>query len=276
MIGKNFVYCRPANEDEAVECFLRFRRTGRTVLFYGGGSEIITMSRAGSITPDAVIDLKEIGALGILTLQNARLDIGAAVTLEAIRNSGLFPLLGTAAGRIADHTNQCRITLGGNLCGTIIYRESALPLLLTDARITLYGPQGVRNARFREIFNGRMELLPGEFVVQIHVGEHYVRAPYYHIKRTFCEKIAYPAVTVAAMRVDGKLRAAFSGICRLPFRSDAIDESLNDVARPAYRRAEHIISLLPYPPLSDGEGSGEYRAHLLKTVLIQMLEGQEL
>ncbi|HML48139.1 MAG TPA: FAD binding domain-containing protein, partial [Clostridia bacterium] len=140
MIAKDFIYCLPDTEQEAVEAFQTYRRQGKQVLYFGGGSEIITMAAAGSIAPDVVVDLKAIPAMRTLETWAGQIVLGGAATLEAIRNSKLFPFLGTVGGRVADHTNQCRITLGGNLCGTVIYRETALPLLLSDAQIAFWGP----------------------------------------------------------------------------------------------------------------------------------------
>ena len=69
--------------------------------------------------------------------------LGAALTLTTIR-----ALLSLAAGRIADHTIQCKLTLGGNLAGTIHYHETLLPLLLADAVIHIAGPKAYENCLF--------------------------------------------------------------------------------------------------------------------------------
>ena len=105
MIAFNFVYCKPNTLQEAAEAFETLEREGKSPVYYGGGSEIITMSRAGSISPGGVIDLKAIPECNVLERNEEELTLGGGVSLHAIRESKLFPLLGTAAGRIADHTN---------------------------------------------------------------------------------------------------------------------------------------------------------------------------
>lgn len=274
MIAKTFAYCLPTTEQEAVDAFASFQAQGKQALYYGGGSEIITMSAAGSIAPDAVIDLKAIPAMNALWEQEGRVVIGGAVSLERIRNSGLFPLLGTAGGRIADHTNQCRITLGGNLCGTVIYRETALPLLLADARVTLWCPSGVREASIHEVFQGRMRLAQGEFVHQVFIDAASARKPFAHIKQTMGEKIGYPAVTVTALFDHGRMRIALSGICQEPFRSPALEDALNDGSMPIHDRVVRAAGLLPMAPLEDAEGSAAYRLQILKKLLTDILERQ--
>ncbi len=275
MIPFDFIYCRPDSMKEAADEYNKLQAEGKTAVYYAGGSETITMCRAGSIRPDAVIDIKNIPECAMLTIDGQTLHIGAACTLNQIKGSKAFPLLGLACGRIADHTNQCRITLGGNLCGTIIYRETSLPLMLSDADVTLYGPEGLRTAPFQSVFQGRMQLKPGEFVVQVHVPGWALHARCAHIKRTANEKIDYPLINVTAIWKDDLLRAAFTGICSHPFRSQEIEAVLNDRTVPCDMRAEKAAGLLPEPAYGDVEGSGEYRSFVLKNSLRALLEDSE-
>lgn len=271
MIGKNFIYCKPESEQEAVDLYTKFSGEGKNVLYYGGGSEIITMCTSSSIAPDAVIDIKRIPSLHVLNEEDGLITIGASCTLEDIRVSSIFALLGETVGRIADHTNQCRITLGGNISGSIIYKESVLPLLLTDANITLFGPTGKRSECIHEVFKKRIQLLNGEFINAVRLESKYAHMPYTHIKRAFSEKIGYPAVTIAAILVDGIIRAAYSGICSYPFRSIEMEQALNNKAFSIEERVKEAVSLLPEPPQTDCEGSAEYRKEIMQIALRQVV-----
>lgn len=183
MIPFEFTYLKPDTLQEAVQAYREFALAGRSPLYYSGGSEIITMCRTGTIRPGAVIDLKGIPECGALSRGEDWLTLGAALTLNQIKESKAFPLLTLACGRIADHTNQCRITLGGNLCGTIRYREASLPLLLCDAQTVLLGPEGMKTLPFDSAFQGRMHLNPGEMVVQVQVPAWALTARCAHIKK---------------------------------------------------------------------------------------------
>lgn len=272
MIPFSFVYCRPDSLKEAVDVYSQLEGEGKAAHYYAGGSEIITMCRAGSVRPDAVIDIKSIPQCRVLSEDGSGLHIGAACTLNQIKESKLFPLLTLACGRIADHTNQCRITLGGNLSGTIIYRETSLPLLLSEAEVTLASPRGERTAPFSEVFDGRLRLNPGEMVLQIHIPPWALKAPHAHIKKTANEKIDYPLVSIAALCKDDLMRIAFSGICSHPFRSTEIEAVLNDLSVSCDARAEEIAQLLPEPAYEDPEGSGAYRIFVLKNTLRTLME----
>jgi CO/xanthine dehydrogenase FAD-binding subunit len=275
MIPFNFIYYRPDTLGEAVETYTQLAREGKKPVYYAGGSEIISMCRAGAIEPDAVIDIKNIPDCMILAKDEKKLHIGAACTLSQIKESKLSPLLGHAAGRIADHTNQCRITLGGNLCGSIIYRETSLPLLVADADITIFGPAGERTVAFSSVFNGRIHMAPAEMIVKVHISEWAMKAKYFHIKKTACEKIDYPLVSVTAIIKDGRLLVALSGVCSYPFRGRSMEAVLNDRNREICDRAEMAATLLPEPAHSDPEASGEYRAFALRNTFVEILEALE-
>ena len=275
MIPFDFIYCRPDSLTEALDTYRQLEAEGKSPVYYSGGSEIITLCRAGGIRPGAVVDIKRIPDCLCLFPDDQGLNLGSACTLNQIKESKHFPLLGTVCGRIADHTNQCRITLGGNLCGSIIYRETSLPLLLSDAKMTVFGADGLRTIAFKDAFPGRMQLRPGELIVQIHVPSRALRAPSSHVKRTQNEKIDYPLVGVAAIWQDNVLKIAFSGVCAHPFRSPRMEAVLNDHGPSCAARADKAVSLLPEPAYSDVRGSAEYRVFVLRNTLEALLEDWE-
>lgn len=275
MIPFDFIYLRPDTLQQAVDLYIQLKSEGKNPVYYAGGSEIISMCRVGSIHPGAVIDIKNIPECIRLSVDKQKLHIGSVCTLNQISESNLFPLLRLSCGRIADHTNQCRITIGGNLCGTIIYRETSLPLLLSDAEITVFGKNGEQTFELKSIFDGRMLLKPEEIIVQIHVPAWALSTNYAHIKQTANEKIDYPLVSIAAIRKEDDLRVAFSGICSYPFRSAQIENTLNDKTKSCRERAEMAAAQLPEKAYSDAESSGEYRLFVLKNMLEELLEDWE-
>ncbi len=275
MIPGDFIYCKTDTLKEAAEAYKGYAKEGRQVCYYGGGSEIITMSRAGSICPDVVIDYKSIPECRVLEIDGEHLVIGAALSLTAIKDSKRFPMLSSACGRVADHTNQCRITLGGNLCGSIRYRECSLPLLVSDAKLLLSSGKRTRTVPFCDVFHERMRLEPGELVVQALVPVNELKAPFAHIKKSPGEKIDYPLVDVTAMLFHDKLRAAFSGVCGFPFRSAEMEAALNDRSKPIPERVRAATKHLPAKPVTDAEGSGAYRLFILERTLENLLSAWE-
>jgi len=278
MIPFDFEYYRPKSIANAIDTFEKLDAAGKQPMYYGGGTEIISMGRMNNLITGAVIDLKDIAVCKVLEFQQDQLIIGSAVTLTQIHEANLFPLLSQAGARVADHTIQNKITLGGNLCGTIIYKEAVLPLLLSDSQVSIAGPGGERITSIKNIFKERMQLGKGEFVVQIKTEREYVSYPYVHVKQTKQDKINYPLVTICAMSAEGGIRTAFSGVCDFPFRSTAMEAELNNCALTLEQRIDKAIELIPGPISTNLEGSAEYRKFIMRGLLnsiINRLEGQQ-
>ena len=272
MIPFDFEYYRPDTMQEATDIFRQLESEGKTPVYYSGGTELISMARVGNVIFDAAIDIKNIPECRVLEYdQDNNLVLGSALTLSEITESNQFPLLGKTAGRIADHTMQCKITLGGNLASTIIYRETVLPLLTADSRAVVASHDGLREYPINEIFNQRLNLEKGSFLVKIVTNRGFAESPYFHIKKRKNEKIDYPLLTTAGIKVGGMLRIAFSGLCSYPFRSMQIENILNGTGS-FEERADKIADTVSENILNDTSGSSEYRKFVLENTIINVLE----
>src|SRR5699024_4120102 len=143
----DFEYHRAYSVAEAIDLFARLRAEAKAPLFYSGGTEILTLMREQTqyIGTKAVIDLKSVPECRHNGFDDDNnLVIGSCVTLAEIEEMTAFPLFGQNCSRIADHTSREKITVGGNICGRIIYREAVLPLLLTDCDVLIADDTGVR------------------------------------------------------------------------------------------------------------------------------------
>jgi len=272
MIPFDFEYYRPESTEEAVELFLRLDGEGKAPVYYGGGTELLSMARVGNLAFGAVIDLKAIPACRMLAFENDTLLLGSACTLSDFAESDLFPLLGKTAGRIADHTIQGKITLGGNLASTILYRETALPLLLTDAKLETAGENGPAEYAIARVFRERLTLRKGEFLVRASVEKRFLHAPCIHVKITKNEKIDYPLLTAAALKIDGRIRLAFSGLFSYPFRDAGAEAVLNDFSLDEAEKASRIAEAFSGRILQDLNGSAQYRKFVLKRTVLNILE----
>lgn len=274
MIPFDVAYYRPSTIEEAVQLFSSLEAKGKRPLYYGGGTEFITLARLGRAFADAVIDLKSLPECRILSVTAHELTFGAAVSLTAIEEANSFPLLTKAAREVADRTARNQITLGGNICGRIFYHEAVLPFLLADSRVVIAGKEGINERSIHEVFQQYMHLSPSQFLVQVKVDAAYSNLPHAHTKRRQQGNTGYPLVTVAALKKDGKLRVAFSGVCPFPFRSLEIEERLNRTL-PLDARIASVIEALPSPVLDDIEGSAKYRLFVLRHTLLDVITALE-
>ncbi|AJD32676.1 MULTISPECIES: FAD binding domain-containing protein [Clostridium] len=275
MIPFDFEYYKPETIEEAVQLYDELNYRGKKPLYYGGGTEIISMARAHNVYTEAVIDIKGISECNAHELRDNKLIIGSAVTLTQIAEANLFPLLGLTVQRIADHTMQDKITLGGNIAGTIIYREAVLPLLISNSEVLIASSSGIKQVLLKDIFDKRIQLSDGEFIVNVTVDDHFRLLPSLHVKRTKNDKIDYPLITIAALKDNNRINIAFSGVCKYPFRSFLIEDYLNNNSLPNNIRINNVINNIPDLVLSDLSGSADFRKFMLQKMLTEVLEKLE-
>ncbi|MEH7461411.1 FAD binding domain-containing protein [Bacillus thuringiensis] len=280
MIPFDFEYYRPDSIQEAIRLFHQLDQEGKNPLYYGGGTEIITMGRSQRIRTKAVIDIKDLPECNVCEWKDDKLLLGAALTITSVQEAKVFPLLGETAGRAADRTARNKITIGGNVAGRIRYREAVLPFLLADSTFVIAGTEGIKYVPVRQAFVEKLQLQKGEFLVQIITERQYVTVPYYSVKKRQLEKIDYPLVTVAAIKYGGEIRMACSGLCAFPFRSFQMEANLNNKQIPFEKRIESALNHIPAPVLDDIRGSRAYRTFVFQSVLQELLrnfaEGEEV
>lgn len=272
MISFDFEYYKPTSVAEAVRTFQELDAQGKKTVYYAGGTEIISLARLNQVVVDAVIDIKEIPECNVFQFVGDKLLIGAAKTLNELREVNLFPLLREILRKAADHTSRNKITLGGNICGTIFYRESVLPFLLSDSQLLIAGEEGLKTVSIHEVFDKEIQLKKGEFLVQVITNKEDTELPYATIKKTKISQVEYPLVTVAAVKKDQRVRVAFSGVCAFPFRSLQIEADVNDMSSSVEQRIDHALQHLPTPALDDIRASKEYRAFVLRNTLADSLK----
>lgn len=272
MIPFDFEYFQPTTIQEAIETYQRIHKHGKKAIYFCGGTEFITFARINKAYADAVIDIKGITECHTLKIQDQDLIIGAAVNLNKIAESNLFPLMGQAVKHIADHTSRNKITIGGNINSRLIYREGILPLLLTDAKVKIAGTEGEMVLPFSEVYHKNIQLHPGQFIVQILIDQSYLNLRYVSLKKTKMSKVGYPVVSISALVKENQIRAAFSGVCEYPFRSEEIEEVLNNSAMAANQQVDEIAAILPKPIVNDLLGSAEYREFVFKHALLETIE----
>ncbi|MBU5254619.1 FAD binding domain-containing protein [Tissierella praeacuta] len=271
MIPFDFEYYKPDTIEDAIQLFNKLELDGKKPIYYGGGTEFISMARMYNKYTGAVIDVKGIPECNVFEFKNDNLIIGSAVTLTKIAEENPFPLLSLTVKRIADHTIQDKITLGGNLMGTIIYKEAILPLLLSNSEIVVQGDICKKTLKIMDLYDKKLQLADDEIIIQVIIDKKFLQLPYSHVKRTKNEKIDYPLITMAALNDNGKISVAFSGLCEHPIRSIDIEKILNNNSVSKDKRIRKSIDNIPYEILHDISGSSEYRKFILYGMLYELL-----
>lgn len=272
LITYDFEYYKPSSINEATSLFQSLDQQGKEPIYFSGGTEIITLGRVNRIKTGAVIDIKGIPECLVLTKEAGKITFGASQTLTKIREIQYFPFLGKAIIEIADHTARNKITLGGNMCANIIYRETILPLLLTDSQIVIASPTDLKQVSINEIFDQTLKLQKSELLVQVITDEKEIKFPSLCIKKRKHWDVGYPLITVAALKKNEHIKFAFSGLCSYPFRNENMEQSLNNQELSNEARIEEAMQYIPAPVLNDVQGSEDYRMFVLKNTLLDVLD----
>lgn len=267
MIDFDFTFLQPKTIGEAIQAYKTYTDEGKKVMYFGGGTEFISRSRHGEIDVDVVIDVKQLQGLKTYEIQNDKLVIGAGVTLSTITDHVLFPLLSKVARGIATRTARNKITVGGNLCSDLPYKEAYLPFLLVDSTIIVATEAGLVERSIKEL----PQLKQGEFLVQIVTDKEMVKMPSTHVKRTRQSEINYPVVTLATMDVNRHLRVAISGLCDEPIRSNEMEEILNLRDDTTGKLTEEGLQTIAEKIIDDALATKEYRGFVFKILLQQVL-----
>lgn len=272
MISYDFEYYKPSSLNEATSLFQDLDQNGKDPIYFSGGTEIITLGRVNKIKTGAVIDIKGIPECVTLKKEEGKIILGSAQTLNKIREINYFPFLGKAIVEIADHTARNKITLGGNICANIIYRETTLPLLLTDSKFLIASSTGLKLLPIEDVFNQTINLQKGELLVQIITEEKNLQFSSLCIKKRKHWDVGYPLLTVAALKKNDYIRFAFSGLCSYPFRSIKMEACLNNMELSENLRIDEAIQHIPTPVFNNVNGSEGYRKFVLKNTLLDVLE----
>lgn len=271
MIPFDFEYHLPGSIEEARQVFTALAAADKEPLYYAGGTEIISLARRGRLKFGALVDLKGIPEMKIVETAGENIVFGACTTLSDLAGQDDFPLLAAVARGVADHTVRNRLTLGGNICGRLPYRETLLPFLLSGGEAILSGPAGLRREPLDRVFDKRLRLERGEFLVQLTVTGEAAGRAWWTGRRERQGRVDYPLLHLAAASDGSRLALAVSGLCAYPFRHGPLEEMLGDWDRPAAERVKESLNLLPAAVRSDDLASVGYRRALWRRALEQML-----
>ncbi len=272
MIAYDVDYYNPTTIEEATQLFHRLVEEGKKPVYYAGGTEIITLARSERLDLDAIINIKSIHECLLAYSDENEITLGAALSLTQVIKTNFFPLLNQTIAQIADQTSRNQITLGGNICGDIFYREAALPFLITESKAVIANRTGIKEYPFKSIFNQKLQLSNEDLLVQLKVKKNEVNFPFYTVKKRKQWDVGYPLITVAAVKKKEQLKVAFSGLCNFPFHDVNIDKRINDPSLTAKERLDGVLNALSSPVLSDVHGSMDYRHFVLKNLLQEVVD----
>lgn len=266
---KRFDYYQPEDLKEAFGLMERLKGGARYV---AGGTDLICRIKQKVIQPDALISLRRIkGLRGIY--HDGETTLGSMTLLREIerdaRTARDYRCLAQAVWVLATPQVRNMATLGGNLCNAAPSADSAPPLLVLEATLTLQGPGGSRDVPIEEFFTGPglTSLKGSEVLTQIRIPAQEARTGSAFVKvGRLSEDIAI--VNAAALLVmDGqtcrKCRLAVGAAAPVPLRLRRA-EALVEGRRIEGDLLEQVSAVAQdeVQPISDVRATEDYRRAL--------------
>jgi carbon-monoxide dehydrogenase medium subunit len=273
---KRIAYYKPRTLDEAWE--LKAKNPGAR--FIAGGTDLLVKMKNRAMDPPALISLRSISELrGIDGDSGVR--IGAMTTIAEIAGNPVlaedYPVLVEAAKRLGSVQVRNAATIGGNLCNCSPCADTALPLLVLEARVVLTSPAGAREVPLDEFFLGPgKSCLETEEILAAVLLDPPPKGRGIFMKKGRVKMDLAVASLAVLMEAEGgkcrRARIAAGSVAPVPLRLHRVEEFLEEeplsdatIAR-ARELAKESVS-----PITDIRSTEEYRREIVGVYLARAI-----
>jgi len=245
---------------------------GEEAALLAGGTDLLSNIKRLSRSPNILVDLNKVPELSFIETKKDALHIGAATVLNEIKNSPVVqekaPALAEAIGVLASNPIRNRATIGGNLCNASPAADTAPPLLVLNASLTLQGPDSERTVAISEFFSG-----PGQTVKRADEVVKEVIIPFKRGRSTFLKlgrrkgfTLSIASVAAFGVITDGKfedIKVALGAVAPTPIRCRKAEDALRG-ATATEERIENAARLVneEVNPITDVRASAAYRKEM--------------
>ena len=267
---RSIQYEAPSTVDEAVALLADAGGKARPL---AGGTDLIVQMRSRMISPEVIVDVKNIPELlEVSDGKDGGFRVGAAVPGAVLGENeavvAMWPGVVEAFELIGSTQIQGRASLGGNLCNASPAADSTPAMIAAGVRCEIAGPNGRREAAVEDVVTapGRTSLGNGELVVSFllpprpaRTGDAYLR----FIPRTEMDIAVVGAGVCVTLDEDGQCTDARVGLgavaprpLLVPEAADALigtrldDEAMANLAAAASAACD---------PIDDKRGTKTYR-----------------
>ena len=252
-------------------------------LLLAGGSDVVPALQKGRALP-GLINIGPLDELRGIEALNGVISIGALTTPTELMESSLIqehlPIITEACRTFGSRQIRNIATLGGNI-GNASPAADLLPLLLVlEAEVEFFGPQGRRTLPATELFEAykKVAIAPGEIIVSVKIGMEQGWQYYY---RKVGRRAALN-ITVASLA--GMCRSDEHGLTQIRL-AGASTHSFATRYTNTERALLETQALGPdalkeqlrrdIAPRSGLRGSAEYRLDVTANMILECLHGME-
>ncbi len=271
----DFEYYAPDTVQEACQLKAQF---GPRALFFAGGTDLMHKMKIGTLTPEILISLKNLGELKkIEYVAGKGVVIGARSTHNDLVGSEIihkkYNSVSEAAHQMA--ANQVRNigTVGGNLINAVPSADLPPILVALNASVKMVGSKGERVIPLEELFTGVCKTCccDDEILTEIIIpdqkmtGSTYIK---FGLRRSGALAVAGVAVAVEMEKdVIKDARIVLGAVHITPKRATEAEKFLKGkkVSDAVLAEAGNI-ACTECKPISDIRGSAEYRQNLVQVL----------
>jgi carbon-monoxide dehydrogenase medium subunit len=247
-----------------------------------GGTDVMMQVARDELKPRVLLHIERIASLRVLAEEDDVTRIGALVThLSLSKHAGVrrrHPALAEASATVGGWQTQAVGTLGGNICNASPAADTAPPLLVADARVTLVSTRGARTVALDDFFLGRRSIVreADELVTAIELtplpagaGEVYLKVG----RRGAMEVARVGLAARLAFTPDGAVESARLAVCSVaptPRRVPDAERILagSDAGAEAVSAAAEAL-MAASSPVDDSRATAAYRVGVLPALLAQ-------
>jgi CO/xanthine dehydrogenase FAD-binding subunit len=269
-----FDYYAPNSIEEALELLVRYDGEARVL---AGGQSLVPMMNFRLVAPAAIVDLNRIASLTYIRQEADAVLIGAMTRQRTLQFSDVIrksvPLLQAGIEYVGHLPTRSRGTIGGSIAHADPAAEIPMVLRALEATVVACGQEGKRTIALGDLFVDAMttSLGPAEILTEVKVPVMPAGAGF-AVKEFSRRQGDFAIAAIAAIVIqaaDGRLsvRLSTGGISAVPERLRSAEailerEGLTDAAiKRAADAAAQIVE-----PLSDQNGSADYRRELTRTL----------
>ncbi|MBT7892936.1 MAG: xanthine dehydrogenase FAD-binding subunit XdhB, partial [Deltaproteobacteria bacterium] len=204
-----------------------------------GGTDILVRLHEGDKAYRNLVDIHQIDQLKQIAMEaDGTIVLGSGTCFNQVAGSEIvlkyIPVLAEGASSIGGPQVRNSATIGGNICNGAPSGDSAAPLLVLNAEVSLLGPKGIRRLPLEKFYLGpsRVDLKPAEIMTDIRIApEQYqgLTAHFYKYAMRKAMDIATIGCAAACRLAEGKLldfRLAFTVAGPTPLRCPKTEKKL--------------------------------------------------
>ena len=280
MTVRSFDLLQPRSLQEAVALLQKHGEESRPI---AGGTTLIILMKQRALAYRYLVDLQSIPGLAEIKVEADGIRIGALVTHRMVETSAIliqsFPALVEAFGHIGNVRVRQTASVGGNLAHADYRLDPPPVLLVLNAEISVFGPNGPRTIPIEKFFQGMYEtaLAPNELLVSIKIPFMPANSRAVYLRYTALSANDWPCLGVSAFlaRTDGRckeIRVALGGVATTPILIDGLEFAMDQPVDQVL--TDRVLELVDQQisPFSDLRGSEWYKRRMARLFVNKAME----